>query len=80
MCVEGKNKVEVEKPRSQWDEHRLNESLTVGRYPRWGWSQQCDVVAISSFISPEVGKLHESGLGRMGTARKEEKRQPEPTN
>lgn len=80
MPVEGKNEVEVEKPRSQWDEHRLDESLTADCYPRWGWSQQCDVVAMNSFISAAVGKIYGSGLGRMGTARKEERRQPEPTN
>jgi hypothetical protein len=67
LSVEGKDEVEVEKPRSQWDEHRLDESLTADSYPGWGWSQQCDVVATSTFISASVGKPHGSGFGRDGS-------------
>lgn len=67
LSVEGKNEVEVQKPRSQWDEHRLDESLTADNYPGWGWSQQCDVVATSIFIPVSVEKPHGSGFGRGGS-------------
>lgn len=64
----GQNEVEVEKPRSQRDEHRLDASLITDSYPRWRRSQQCDA-AMGSFISGTVRKLQGSGPGRDGSSK-----------